>query len=360
LYSLDICNDLVQYSDKIKNNPLVKTLNSFVNTTNNTDIIVSLSGGVDSMVLISILHIICYYKHKHNHNQYTNQRIIALHINYKNRLETDQEEEFLINWCNCNNIIIEIHHMNITRNNVDREFYEQETKTQRFDQYKSVLEKYNAKGIILAHHRGDEQENTFTNIVNGRNLLSIAAMTKSNIINDINIFRPFIDFPKEEIYNFAHEYNVPYFKDTTPDWSNRGKLRRQIFPLMSEVYGNKFLTNFTTISKESSEWREFIINHIINPFIKENITILCNSIHNSKLPINNSHVSHFLVTIKRYNNYPSCLWDIILKRINIVISKKAVDNFTEKLNNNFVGKIPLNKMFTAKLNVQNIDISTFG
>ena len=250
--------------------------------------------------------------------------------------------------------------MNITRNNVDREFYEQETKTQRFDQYKSVLEKYNAKGIILAHHRGDEQENTFTNIVNGRNLLSIAAMTKSNIINDINIFRPFIDFPKEEIYNFAHEYNVPYFKDTTPDWSNRGKLRRQIFPLMSEVYGNKFLTNFTTISKESSEWREFIINHIINPFIKENITILCNSVHNSKLPINNSHVSHFLVTIKRYNNYPSCLWDIILKRINIVISKKAVDNFTEKLNNNFVGKIPLNKMFTAKLNVQNIDISTFG
>ena len=62
------------------------------------------------------------------------------------------------------------------------------------------------------------------------------------------------------MFTFAHRYGVPYFRcvlgmilqaygatlhsrlaarcsDTTPTWSTRGKLRRQVLPLLHEVFG---------------------------------------------------------------------------------------------------------------------------
>lgn len=32
-------------------------------------------------------------------------------------------------------------------------------------------------------------------------------------------------------------YGVPYFKDSTPSWSTRGKLRTQLMPLLLDMYG---------------------------------------------------------------------------------------------------------------------------
>ena len=90
--------------------------------------VVSLSGGVDSMVLISILILIKNInkfekKHKLDFNIY------AIHINYGNRLETDQEEQFLTEWCHENNVEIIVKKMNdYKRCNQDRSEYEEETK----------------------------------------------------------------------------------------------------------------------------------------------------------------------------------------------------------------------------------------
>jgi hypothetical protein len=36
-----------------------------------------------------------------------------------------------------------------------------------------------------------------------------------------------------DIFGFAHKYGIPYFKDTTPKWSTRGKLRNQLLPLLA-------------------------------------------------------------------------------------------------------------------------------
>ena len=43
-------------------------------------------------------------------------------------------------------------------------------------------------------------------------------------------------YPKVDIFAFAHGHGVPYFKDTTPDWSTRGKLRTKLLPLLEDMY----------------------------------------------------------------------------------------------------------------------------
>jgi len=74
-----------------ENIPLIKTINDFCIKTKEKKFIVSLSGGVDSMVLISII-------------KYLGYEVIAGHINYNNRSETTIEQEFLEEWCLYNNI----------------------------------------------------------------------------------------------------------------------------------------------------------------------------------------------------------------------------------------------------------------
>ena len=55
-------------------------------------------------------------------------------------------------------------------------------------------------------------------------------MTLVGMVDGVRIFRPLLEFNKDIIVEFAHTFGVPYFKDTTPQWSVRGKLRNQLMP----------------------------------------------------------------------------------------------------------------------------------
>lgn len=61
-------------------------------------------------------------------------------------------------------------------------------------------------------------------------------------------------------------YGVPYFKDTTPSWSTRGKLRQQLVPLLTDMYGDGFLRSLTNLAKESDDYQDLVENNIFKPF----------------------------------------------------------------------------------------------
>jgi tRNA(Ile)-lysidine synthase TilS/MesJ len=56
------------------------------------------------------------------------------------------------------------------------------------------------------------------------------------------IWRPLLAHTKDDIYDFAHKYGVPYLRDTTPSWSTRGKLRNMLVPLLIDIYGEGCLS----------------------------------------------------------------------------------------------------------------------
>lgn len=214
----------------------------------NEKLYVSLSGGVDSMVIVSVLH-------------YNGYDVTALHINYNNRYESIYEQKFLEKWCKTYNIELKIKDMKVKRNEISRNEYEKYTNKQRFDFYKE-----NCDRIILGHHKNDIVENVFSNIMKSKNLFELNSMNYEGIVNDIIVTRPLIFFYKKDIYNFAHEYGIPYFKDTTPKWSNRGKLRNDIFPIIENMYP-QFPIAYNKLACESYEWKK-----IIEKLIVENIT----------------------------------------------------------------------------------------
>jgi hypothetical protein len=70
-----------------------------------------------------------------------------------------------------------------------------------------------------------------------------------------------------------------YFKDTTPKWSNRGKMRRQLIPLLDvsctegpsvsvlvqDMYGDGHRLNLNRLANESDQLRRLVYDNVSIP-----------------------------------------------------------------------------------------------
>jgi len=204
-------------------------------------IIISISGGVDSMVCSLLLYVYCSLN-KHI-------KAIAVCINYKNRDFQDLEVEMVGRWLEKLNI--EFHVRNIDEikrsRDKDREFYEKITRDIRFEMYK----KFNG-AVILGHNKDDSLENIISNISKRKNYENLLGMTFQSTEKNINIIRPLLSITKNEILEFAKLYSIPFVYDSTPTWSERGKLRDSLIPFIKN-FNNEILDGLIELSYNFSE-----------------------------------------------------------------------------------------------------------
>jgi tRNA(Ile)-lysidine synthase TilS/MesJ len=128
--------------------------------------------------------------------------------------------------------IREVNEIHRTRDG-DRKFYEEITRTIRFNAYEKI-----DGPIILGHNLDDTLENIFSNIKKQKNYDNLFGMSNFSTERNISIWRPLLSIAKKDIILFAHENNIPYTYDSTPAWSDRGKMRDNLIPFI-----NQFDTN---------------------------------------------------------------------------------------------------------------------
>jgi len=246
--------------------PLVQTIHTFCQKNNIYDsgAIVSLSGGVDSMVVLAILIKL---------SKVYNFQIYACSLNYNLRKEQSDEMEFLKVYCN--NYNIECYFREVkgySRKKEDsgsRTEFEEESRKIRFDLYKEIMTNHSCYGIFVGHHKDDIIENIFTNSMKGANLLDLEVMKEISTIHSVNIYRPLLEYHKDIIYDLAHEYNIPYFLDTTPTWSRRGKMRNEIFPLFDNIFSKSWRVKLKDLGEQSNTWGQYIKEYVVNPWFNE-------------------------------------------------------------------------------------------
>lgn len=190
-------------------------------------IIISVSGGVDSMVSL-----LCAYS--------LGLSVIAVSIDYGNRPEQAEEIKMVNNVCNVLGIkhyvrrITEIQRPHQTQANknewVTRDFYETFTRDIRFDTYKKIIELTGAQGVVLGHNQDDTLENVFSNIKKRKGYNNLFGMTHNSEERGVTILRPLLDVQKTDIIAFAQSNGIPYTYDSTPTWSERGQMRDKLIP----------------------------------------------------------------------------------------------------------------------------------
>ena len=183
-------------------------------------VLISLSGGVDSLVCL----------HLYN-NMYPN-KVSALHINYMNRETHNCEEAFVKYMCRQMGITLYVRRIEEVQRSRDktREDYEKYTNELRFNLYRQFKDHL----VILGHNYDDCLENVFSNIKKNKNLDNLFGMDKISIIRDVPIYRPLLDVTKTKIIEYAHHHNMPYLEDSTPKWSERGRMRDNLIPAIND------------------------------------------------------------------------------------------------------------------------------
>tara|TARA_B000000437_G_scaffold180875_1_gene136916 strand:- start:3296 stop:4897 length:1602 start_codon:yes stop_codon:yes gene_type:complete len=329
-------NSLQYYFSSIDNyttDIYLNFLNQLHNFKDNSTIIVSLSGGVDSIVSLFILNLLSIQKPN------IIKKIIAIHINYNNRPECNDELDFVAYFCDSLNIKLIYRTINEIKrsdclNNGLRDLYEDITKKIRFDMYKYAYLYSNDIYVLLGHNKDDCFENIITNIINKKNYDNLSGMDYITKIDGINFWRPMLNISKNSIIKFANNNNLPYLSDSTPKWSTRGKIRDNLVPLFNNIKNNSIESFF--------DLKNYIYNsnEIINKIIINN---LCSKLVNSDSYIYDAFYNIDELSCFKYINISI----LFFKKLNIFSSYKSFKEFSnyvyDYINNFKVKKFILNK-----------------
>lgn len=223
-----------------------------LNTYNKNDIyIIGVSTGVDSMVLLDLA-------------LKSNLNIVVCHVNHNKREASIIEEKFITDYCNKNDIKLEILQYHYNKNN-----FQQDARTSRYNFFYNVATKYNATKILTAHHSYDNVETILINILRGSNLKGYSGISNTQI-NHVSIERPLINFSKNEIYEYAKNNTITFFEDesNTNDSFLRNNIRNNILPSLESINKN-FDNKFLQYSNLLNETFDFIRNTSLS-FIKNN------------------------------------------------------------------------------------------
>ena len=205
-------------------------------------VIVACSGGPDSMFL---LHVLKEY----------GLDVVCAHVNHNLREESIEEYEYVEKYCNDNNIIFEgteLHDLP----SVNTELVARE---KRYEFFKTLIDKYNAKYLFTAHHGDDLIETILLRIVRGSTLNGYAGF---NIITNkpgYKIVRPLVYMTKADIMKQLDILGIKYYMDATnlDDIHLRNRYRKYVLPILKEEDKNVHL-KFLKYHKVTQSYYDYI------------------------------------------------------------------------------------------------------
>ena len=225
-------------------------------------IVVGVSGGPDSMALLYIL------------NEFKNKmdlKIVCAHVNHNVREESNEEEKYVKKYCSENNIIFECKRIK----NWGDDNFENEARSARYGFFEELIENYDAKYLMTAHHADDLIETILMRIVRGSTLKGYSGFSKIVDKGNYKIIRPLITLTKDEIIEFNKKNNIKYFIDKTnfENVHTRNRYRHTVLPFLKKENPNvhKKFIKFSETLIENSNYIDKEANKVFNRVFQNGI-----------------------------------------------------------------------------------------
>lgn len=187
-----------------------------------TRLLCAVSGGIDSMVMLSLLNEMNY-------------ECVVAHCNFRLRGdESDGDEQFVREMC-------EKMYIPCFVNTFDTHKFADETglsiqmaaRKLRYDWFYELAEKESCSYIALAHNSDDQVETAILNFVRGTGIRGVSGMKPLAG----KLFRPLIEVSRADIVQISTEDNIPFHNDSTNATTKyaRNKVRHLVIPLLEEI-----------------------------------------------------------------------------------------------------------------------------
>ena len=225
-------------------------------------IVVGLSGGADSVCLLSVLNSL---KAEYGFS------LVAAHINHGIRgAEAQRDEESCKRLCESLNVPLEILHADIPTLSKQQGIGEEECgRIVRYDFFRSLAGERGK--IATAHNLNDNAETLLLNLVRGAGSKGACGIPP---VRD-NIIRPLIETDRKSIENYCEENELQYVTDSTNlecEYS-RNKIRIKVLPTLCEINQNAVgaLSGFASRMREQEAFLESVVNEKYAQCVKNSV-----------------------------------------------------------------------------------------
>lgn len=217
-------------------------------------ILIGVSGGSDSMALLHIVHSL-------------NRNICVLHANHKLRSSSDNDENFVKEYCEKQ----QIPYISRSWENPAVSNIEEEARNFRYQFFYEEMQKYQKPLLLIAHHQDDQIETLIQKFING-NTRFFEGIPQNRPFSNGYLLRPLLKVDKKSILEYVQMNKIPYVEDESN--SNlefqRNKVRNYILPILEKENPNFKRGLLKRFSKQQRN-QEYVIENGYNIF--ENIKL---------------------------------------------------------------------------------------
>ena len=213
----------------------------------NDHLVIGLSGGVDSVLLLSILTSLFVQ---------LGFTLSALHVNHGISPNANKWEKFCLDLCSTHDIPIKIAKLKVSR--LSGTSLEAVARDARYQIFKKLKADY----VILAQHLDDQAETLLLQMLRGAGVKGLGAMpVVRNQISEVGaldtgprILRPLLNVSRSEIEDYAQKNKLCWITDESNNdvTFDRNFLRHKIFPLLEKRFPS-YRTTFLRTSRHMAE-----------------------------------------------------------------------------------------------------------
>lgn len=207
-------------------------------------IVCGVSGGPDSICMLDILN---QWKEK------LKIEIIVCHVNHQIREEAIEDEQYVVNYCQKNEIKCYIKRIDVKKYaNNKKQGTEEAGRNIRYEFFEEILKKEKANKIAIAHNKNDKVETIIMNVLRGSGISGLKGIEP---IRSGKYIRPFIEIPRSEIESYCEEHHLePRIDQTNFDNEyTRNKVRNIILPYLKNEFNPNIIDTIDRLSNVIQE-----------------------------------------------------------------------------------------------------------
>ena len=203
---------------------VINTIQKYDMLSQGETIVLAVSGGVDSMVLLHLFATLA--------KDFELTLIIA-HLNHARRAESALDCELVRQVARQNSFVFE---QDILPKQSKTGNFHAYAREYRYDFFKRVAHHYDATKIVTAHHANDHLETVIDHMMKSDRPASLIGIQPTGIVAGMPVVRPFIQMTKDELYAYAKKFAVSFREDAsnTSDAYSRNRIRHRIVPLITK------------------------------------------------------------------------------------------------------------------------------
>lgn len=229
------------------------------NLIENGDVIIAgVSGGADSVCMLTILHEL---------SKTMNISVIVVHVNHQIRgEEADNDEKYVRDLAIRYNMKFEPFDLNVAGLAKNWKMSVEEAgRKVRYGVFDEMMNYYKGNKIAVAHNANDLAETVLFNMVRGSNLHGMTGISSKRG----NVIRPILCLYRDEIESFLHDRDIDYCIDSTNthDDYSRNKLRLNVMPELNRIndQATRHIGDIAVMAKQYVNY----VDKIIDTYIKE-------------------------------------------------------------------------------------------